>query len=124
MLSGLRHGTIGRCHNQNGPVHLRGTRDHVLDVVGVAGAIHVRVVTIGGFVFHVRRRDRDSTSLLFRRIVDRIEAPELYLRIVLGQRFGDRRRQRRLAVIDVSDRPHVYVRLAAIKFFLRHVSLS
>ena len=29
--------------------------------------------------------------------------------------------KRRLAVIDVPDRPDVHVRLAAIKFFLRHV---
>jgi hypothetical protein len=39
---------------------------------------------------------------------------------VLGQHLRDRRRQRRLAMIDVTDRPNVYVRLAAIKFFLRH----
>jgi hypothetical protein len=44
---------------------------------------------------------------------------------MLGQRLGDRRRQSGLAVIDVTDGPYVYVRLAAIKFFLRHnLSLS
>jgi hypothetical protein len=40
---------------------------------------------------------------------------------VLRQHLGDRRRQRRLAVIDVPDRPDVDVRLAAVKFFLRHM---
>jgi hypothetical protein len=39
---------------------------------------------------------------------------------VLLQHLGDGRRQRRLAVIDVTDRPHVHVRLAAIKLFLAH----
>ncbi len=87
----------------------------------MARAIHVGVVPLGGFVFDVRGRDRDSASLLFRRIVDRIEAPELHLRIMLRQGLGDGRRQCGLAVIDVPDRSHVYVRLAAIKFFLRHV---
>src|SRR5262249_27812224 len=41
--------------------------------------------------------------------------------IVLRQHLGDRRRQGGLAVIDVSDRPDVDVRLAAVEFFLCHV---
>jgi hypothetical protein len=43
---------------------------------------------------------------------------------MLRQRLSDRRRQRRLAVIDVPDRPYVAMRLASIKFFLRHDSLG
>ncbi len=121
MLARLRHRTVGGRDHENGTVHLRGAGDHVLDVIGVAGAIHVRVVAIGRFVLDVRYRDRDSARFFLRRVVDRIEAPELVLRIVLGQRLGDRRRQGGLAVIDVPDRPHVHVRLTAIKFFLRHV---
>jgi hypothetical protein len=39
---------------------------------------------------------------------------------MLRQNLRNRRRQRRLAMIDVPDRPDVYVRLAAIKFFLTH----
>ena len=107
-------------HHQNRAVHLRRAGDHVLDVIGVAGAIDVRVVTVRRLVLHVRRRDRDTTSLFFRRVVDRVEVAELVLRVVLRQRLGDRRRQRRLAVVDVSDRPDVDVRLAAVKFLFRH----
>jgi hypothetical protein len=40
---------------------------------------------------------------------------------MLRQGLRDSRRQSGLAVIDMPDRSHVYVRLAAIKFFLRHV---
>src|SRR6202044_2981443 len=82
--------------------------------------IHVRVMPVGRLVLHVRHRDRDSARFFFRRVVDRIERAELVLRIVLGQYLGDRRRQRGLAVIDVPDRPDVHMRLAAVKFFLRH----
>jgi hypothetical protein len=39
---------------------------------------------------------------------------------MLRQNLRDRRRQRRFAMINVTNRPYVYVRLAAIKFFLRH----
>jgi hypothetical protein len=34
--------------------------------------------------------------------------------------FGDRSCQRGLAVVDVSHRPNVQMRLAPVKFFLRH----
>ena len=120
VLLGLRHRSIGRCNNENRSVHLRRAGDHVLDVVGVSRAIHVRVVTVGRLVLHVRRRDRDAALPLFRRVINRIERAELVLRVVLLQYLGDGRRQRRLAVIDVPDRPHVHVRLRTIKLFLRH----
>ena len=123
MLPRLRHRTIGRRHHQDRAVHLRRAGDHVLDVVGVTGTIHMRVVAVGGLILHVRHRDRDAAGLLFRRVVDRIKRTKRHRRIVLLQNLGDRRRQRRLAVIDMPDRPHVYVRLAAIKFLLRHFSL-
>jgi hypothetical protein len=42
----------------------------------------------------------------------------------LRQHHGHRRRQRRLAVIDVPDRPHVHVRLRPIKFALGHFCLQ
>src|SRR3546814_5579488 len=48
-------------------VHLRRTRDHVLHVVRVPGAVHVRVVPLVRLVLHVRRRDRDAARLLLRR---------------------------------------------------------
>ena len=44
VLAGLRHRAVRRRHDQDGAVHLRRARDHVLHVVGVAGAVHVRVV--------------------------------------------------------------------------------
>ena len=120
MLPRLRHRSVGRRHHHDGAVHLRRAGDHVLDVIGVTRAIHVRVVPLGGLVFHVRHRDCDPACFFFRRIVDRIEAPELVLRIVLGQHLRDRRGQRRLAVIDVSDSPDIDVRLTTVKFFFCH----
>src|SRR5580693_9516929 len=88
----------------------------------MAGAIDVRVVTVGRLVLDVRRRDRDAALPLFRRVVNRVERAEHVLRVVLLQHLRNRRRQGRLAVINMTNRSHVHVRLAAIKFFLRHKS--
>src|SRR5205809_938416 len=124
VLSGLRHGAVGGRHYQNRAIHLRRARDHILDVVGVAGAIHVRVVPLVGLVLDVRRGDGDAAGFLFRRVIDAVKRPELNLRVVLLQYFRDRRRQRGLAMINMTDRAHVHVRFGSFEFLFRHVSLS
>ena len=117
VLAGLRHRAVGGRHDQDRAVHLGGAGDHVLHIVGVARAVDVRVVAVGRLVLDVRGIDRDAARLLFRRGVD------LVIRLEgraagLGQHLGDRCRQRRLAMVDVTDRADVAVRLIAGKLFL------
>src|SRR5213594_500515 len=80
----------------------------------------MRIVPLPRLVLHVRRRDRDPSRFLFRRIIDRIKRPVLHLRIVLRQHLRDHRRQRRLPVIDMPDRSHVHVRLRSLVLLFRH----
>ena len=122
MLAGLRHRAVGGGHDQDGAVHLRGAGDHVLHVVGVAGAVDVRVVAVVGLVFDVRGRDGDAARLLFRRLVDLVVGGEGRA-AGLGQHLGDRRGQRRLAVVDVTDRADIAMRLVAVEFLFGHGTL-
>ena len=78
MLTGLRHRTVRGRDDEDSAVHLRGTGDHVLDVVSMAGAIDVGVVAFGALVFHVGGIDRNPALFFFRRVIDR----------VVGARFG------------------------------------
>ncbi len=119
VLARLRHRAVGRGHHQDGAVHLRRTGDHVLHVVGVARAVDVGVVALVGLVLHVRGGDRDAALALFRGVVDLVEGLDLAA-VLRGQHLGDRRRQRGLAVVDVTDRAHVDVRLCAFEFFFGH----
>ncbi|EAQ26162.1 ISxac3 transposase [Roseovarius sp. 217] len=114
MLAGLRHRAVSGVHNQDRAVHLRGTGDHVLHIVGVAGAVDMGVVTRLGLVFHMRGRDRDPARLFFRRTVDLVIGPEF------AKILGDRRSQRRLAVVNVTNRADVHMRLVTCKLFLCH----
>src|SRR5690606_7279287 len=70
-------------------------------------------------ILNVSRRDRDATGLFFRRLVDlvisRIGRPTR-----LCQHFRDRSRQRRLAMINVTNRADVAMRLIAFKLFFGH----
>ena len=122
MLPGLGHGPVGRRHHQDGPVHLGRPGDHVLDVIGVAGHVHMGVVALVGLVLDVGDVDRDPPLLLLRRLVDLIERRELHIRVRLGQHLGDRRRQRRLPMVDMTHRPHIQMRLVPLKLRLGHDS--
>src|SRR5437899_1666632 len=123
VLPRLRHRhAIGR-HHQNRPIHLRRPRDHVLDVVRVPRTIDVRVVPLRCLVLHVRHRNRDPPLPLLRRVVDRPKLPHRHRTDLRVQYLRDRRGQRRLAVVDVPDRPHVHVRLRPLVLRLRHPSL-
>ena len=73
MLARLRHRTVVGADHQDRAVHLGGAGDHVLDIVGMARAIDVRVVALGGFVLDVRDRDRDTAFTLLGRLVDLVE---------------------------------------------------
>ncbi len=119
------HRAVGRRDHQDGAVHLRRTGDHVLDVVGVTGgAVDVRVVPLLGLVLNVRDRDRDAALTLLRSLVDLVERRGLVeVRVLVVQNLGDGRRQRGLAVVDVTDRADVDVRLGPLELRLRHCSV-
>jgi hypothetical protein len=100
-------------------VHLRRAGDHVLDVVGVPGAVDVGVVAGVGLVLDVGDGDGDAPLPLLGRVVDRLEGAVLGLALQ-GEVLGDRRGQARLAVVDVADRADVHVRLGSLELLLGH----
>ena len=77
------------CYDQNGGIHLRGARYHVLDEVSVARTIDVSVASLLGRVAHVHQVYSDSTALLFRSRIDFV-IWHIVGQILLGQNFGYR----------------------------------
>src|SRR5512139_487202 len=122
VLAGLGHGAVGSGHDEDGAVHLGGAGDHVLDVVSVAGAVDVGVVTLGGLVLDVSGVDGDAARLFFGRGVDLIVLLGRTAKL-LRQNGGDRRGQGGLAVVNVSNGANVYVRFGPLEFFLSHFSV-
>ena len=120
VLTGLGHGAVGGGDDEDGTVDLGRAGDHVLDVVGVAGHVDVRVVALVGLVLDVGDRDGDAALLLLGGLVDLVERGERHVRVLLRQDLGDGRRERGLAVVDVSHRPDVDVRLRALELLLGH----
>ena len=125
VLARLQHRAVIGGDDEDGAVHLGGTRDHVLDVVDVARAVDVRVVARVRLVLDVRDRDRDTALTLFRSVVDVLERDRLVdrARLVLRERRCDGSRERRFAVVDVTDGADVDVRLRPLELALRHCFL-
>src|SRR3984957_10371671 len=122
VLTRLRHRAVCSRTHQDRAVHLRCTRNHVLHIVGVSRAVNVRVVTRCRFVLDVRRVDRDTTRLFFRRRIDLV----IRLRFaaeLLRQHRRDGCRQRGLAMVDVTNRAYVDVRLGPFEFTFCHFRL-
>ncbi len=124
MLARLGHRAIHRGHHEDSAIHLRGARDHVFDVVTVTRAVHVRIVAIFGFVLHVRDSDgQDFGGVTAEHFGVRLG--NLIIALVLSpslgrQGAGDRRGQRGLPMVDVTNRPNVHMWLCALKFLFSH----
>src|SRR6202020_2529111 len=106
-------------NHQDRPVHLRRSRDHVFHIGGMSRAVHVRVVARIGLILHVGGGNRDAARTLLGGLVDLIVGLELPA-MLLGHDLRQRRRQGRLAMINMPNRPDVHVRLRSLKLPLRH----
>ncbi len=120
MLPRLRHRTIIRSNHQYRTIHLRRTRYHVLDIVRMTRTVHMRIMPVVRLILHMRRRYRYPPRLLLRRLVYLIKR-NIVRHALLLQMLRNRRRQRRLTMIYMTNRPHIYMRLRPLKFLLRHL---
>ena len=112
-------GTVGRRNDEDGAVHLRRTGDHVLDIVGVAGAVDMRVVTLLGLVLDMRGVDRDASRLLFGGLVDLIVLHDLGL--TLGRAVhGDGGGKSGLTVVNMADGADVDMGFGSFKLRFCH----
>ena len=77
VLAGLGHRAVRGRDDQDRAVHLGRAGDHVLDVVGVTGAVDVRVVAVRRRVLDVGDGDGDAALPLLGSVVDRVEGAEV-----------------------------------------------
>ena len=118
VLSCLGHGTISSTHNQDSPVHLGCSCDHVLDVVSMPRAVNVGVVAICSSVLLVGGGYCDAPLTLFWGVVYLVESHLSVggiVRDLLGKHPGYGRGQGGLAMVDVTDGADVEVWLGALE---------
>ncbi len=124
VLAGLGHGAVGSGDDEDSAVHLGSTGDHVLDVVSVARAVNVSVVTSLGLILNVGDGNGDAALALLGSLVDLIECGEVSLAARgLGENLGDGCGKGGLTVVNVTNGTDVYVRLSTIELLLGHAIL-
>lgn len=114
FVCGLWHRAICAGDDEDRTVHLGGAGDHVLDIVGVTGAVDVGVVAISGLVLDGCGVDGDAAGAFLWGGVDLV----VFLGRAIahgGQGHGEGGGEGGLAVIDVADGPNIHVRLIAFE---------
>ena len=122
MLARLRHRAVSSTHYEDRTVHLRGTRNHVFHIIRVAGAVNVRVMALGRFIFDMR--DRNGHRLRF--VTDSAAFGDV---LVFNQgrhtfavlHRNDGGGQGGFAVVNVTDGADVDVRFGSLKLLFGHV---
>jgi len=100
VLAGLGHLAVRGGDDDDGAVHVGGTGDHVLDVVGVAGTVDVGIVALIGRVLNVGSGNGDTALALFGSLVDGAVLEELG-KALLGLALGDGGGESRLCGVSV-----------------------
>jgi len=122
MLPGLRHRSVGRRYDENRAVHLSGSGDHVLDVVGVTGTIDMGIVALVRLILDVRDINGQASLSFLRSFIDLIISKELRLTLFF-QDLGNGSSQGRFPVVDVTDSADVQMRFFSLKLLFAHLVL-
>ena len=110
----------GTVFTKDSTVHLSSAGDHVLNVVGVTGAVNVSIVSLLSFIFNVSGVDCDTTSLFFGSVIDLVVSEEFDVAVCERKNLCDSSCKSSLTVIYVSDCTDVTMWLTSIKLFLCH----
>ena len=119
VLTGLSHGAVGCCDNEDSAVHLSCAGDHVLDIVSVARAVNVCVVTMSGLVLNVCGVDGDAAFSLFGSLVDGRVISVLCV-AEQSKVLGDSCGQSGLAMVDMTDGADIDVGQGSVELLLCH----
>ena len=119
VLTSLRHRAVGSSNNEDCAVHLCSTGDHVFDIVGVAGAVNVCIVTLRSFILNVCGVDRDTSCFFFRSFIDFVILHRLSFALGCAV-HRDCSGKSGFAVVDVTDGTNVNVRLCSFKLCFCH----
>jgi hypothetical protein len=114
VLTSLRHLTVRGGYDNDGAVHIGCSRNHVLDVIGVTGAVDVCVVASVSRVLDVGCRDGNTALALFGRLVNGAILEEL-CKALGGLSLGDGGSEGRLqSLVGVGGEARVLLYLSVI----------
>ena len=80
-------------------------------------------ISIAHIEYETSNRDRNTTRLFLRRLIDLIKRRELRQPLI-RQRLGNRSRQRRLTMINMTHRPNIHMGLRTLELCLAHDGFS
>ena len=119
MFTGLGHGAVSRGYYEDSAVHLCGTGDHVFNIVSVAGAVNVCVMSGFGLIFNVCSVNGDTAFSFFGSSIDFCVGFE-FSTAGYCQASGDCCGKSGFTMVNVTDSTDVYMGFCTFKFFFCH----
>jgi hypothetical protein len=123
MLSRLGHNAVIGGYDQNRTIHLGGAGNHILDEVGVTGAVDMSVMPFFRLIFDVSDSDCNAAFTFFRCVINTIERTVTNGGIRLGETQRYRCGEGSLAVVYMTDGSHITVWFGAFVFLFSHFVL-
>ena len=120
MLAGLLERTVGAGNDQDSAVHLGSTGDHVLNIVGVTGAVNVSIVTVCSLILNVTGVDCNTSRSFLGSVVDLVICHKFDLIVAESKILCNGSGQSGLTMVNVTDGTNVYVGFGAFKCGLSH----
>ena len=124
VFSCLSHRTVCCSYYQDSTIHLSSTCDHVFNIVSMAGAVNVSVVSVGCFVFNVSCGNCDTTFSFFGSLVDVFESYSFTDLVSFVQCLCDCCSQSCFTMVNVTDSTNIHMRFGSFKFCLCHFKIS
>ena len=122
VFASLWHRAVSCGTYQDSAVHLSRTSDHVFNIVSMAWAVNVCIVTVSSFVLNVCSVDCDTAFTFFWSFIDHAVILEVSLAF-FSQYFCDCSSQSSFTMVNVTDCTDVNMRFRTFKFFLLPLGL-
>ena len=120
VLLGLSHGAVGSSYNKDSAVHLSSTGDHVLDIVSMAGAVNMSIVTGSSLILNVSGVDCNTALSLLGSLIDVSVINKLSLALH-SESLGDSSGKSSLTMVNVTNGTNVYMGLSSFEFSFCHL---
>ena len=120
MLLSLCHNTVSSSNNKDSTIHLCSTGDHVLNVVSMAGAVNVCIVSLVCLILNVSGRDGDTSLSLLGSLIDVLEICSRVTCNSLGKHLCDRRCQSCFTMVNVTNGTNITMGFVSLKFSFSH----
>ena len=119
MFFCLSHRTISGCNNNNSPIHLSSTGNHILDIISVSRTVYMSIVPIICLIFNVASIDSYTSGFFFRCIIN-ILITHYFIAMLACALHSNSRCKSCLTMVNMTNSTNINMWLGSLKLLFSH----